>query len=156
AGRRTPPRSGPAVAGRPVRPGQRRVRGNGARGGNGGGWFGGAGESGGGNPGNLSAAGGGGGSSHAVPAATDVLLLNEIHRPLTVSANTGGIEVSGNTVTAPVAITGSSCSDLLPDDAAVPALRANTVSGPLRREGNEPELDQADNTTGAPRYGQCR
>ncbi|MFE2407515.1 Ig-like domain-containing protein [Kitasatospora sp. NPDC059408] len=52
---------------------------------------------------------------------------NEIHGRLTVDANTGGVEVS-----------------------------ANTVTGPLGCEGNEPELRQADNTTTGPRTGQCR
>lgn len=83
---------GPGVAGSDTdpntglpNPGSGGPGGNGGRGGNGGGgggggWFGGAGGSGGGNPGNLYGAGGGGGSSHAAPGATDVSLLQGVHR----------------------------------------------------------------------------
>ncbi|MFC5885526.1 Ig-like domain-containing protein [Kitasatospora aburaviensis] len=91
----------------------------------------------------------------SAPADTDDCAGNEIHGPLTVDANTGGVRISGNTVTAPVRITDNSGSGLLPTD-AVPTLQANTVSGPLRCEGNEPELHQSGNTTRAPRSGQCR
>ncbi|WP_329491789.1 Ig-like domain-containing protein [Kitasatospora sp. NBC_01246] len=89
------------------------------------------------------------------PAHTGSCAGNEIHGPLTLTVNTGGLGVFGNTVTAPVRITDNSGSGLLADN-AVPALEANTITGPLRCEGNEPELRQADNTVNAPRYGQCR
>ena len=79
---------------------------------------------------------------------------NTVRGPLTVDADTGGIDVSANTVTGPVRITGNSGSGLPPEDAA-PAFEANQVTGPLRCDGNEPTLRQSGNTVRGPRSGQC-
>ncbi|ANP51730.1 hypothetical protein J2Z21_009445 [Streptomyces griseochromogenes] len=80
---------------------------------------------------------------------------NLVRGALTIDANTGGIAVSGNSVTGPVRITGNSGSGLLPDESA-PAFEGNHVEGPLSCDGNEPELHQSDNTVSGPRSGQCR
>ncbi|WP_261560698.1 Ig-like domain-containing protein, partial [Frankia tisae] len=79
---------------------------------------------------------------------------NTLRGPLTVDANTGGLEASTNTITGPVRIVGNSGSGPLPDD-AVPEFRDNHVTGPLSCTGNQPTLAQTGNTVIGPRSGQC-
>ncbi|GGV24749.1 hypothetical protein GCM10010495_45480 [Kitasatospora herbaricolor] len=92
------------------------------------------------------------GSGQDGPARCDG---NTLKGPLTVDANTGGVQVSADTVTGPVRITGNSGGGLPPQPAG-PVLEANRVTGPVTCEGNEPELRQTDNTVDGPRSGQCR
>ncbi|MFJ9868753.1 hypothetical protein [Streptomyces sp. NPDC101165] len=54
-----------------------------------------------------------------------------------------------------MSITGNSGSGLLPEE-ATPAFEGNGVDGPLSCDGNEPVLNQSDNTVSGPRSGQCR
>ncbi|MCM3924223.1 Ig-like domain repeat protein, partial [Frankia sp. AiPs1] len=79
---------------------------------------------------------------------------NTLRGPLTVDANTGGLEASANTIIGPVRIVGNSGSGPLPDD-AVPEFRDNRVTGPLSCTGNQPTLAQSGNTVIGPRSGQC-
>lgn len=78
-----------------------------------------------------------------------------INGPLNVSGNTGGMQVSGYTISGPAQISNNSGSGLLPED-AVPAFTANRVGGPLGCGGNTPTLRQTDNTVTGPRSGQCK
>ncbi|MFF2194873.1 Ig-like domain-containing protein, partial [Streptomyces sp. NPDC058157] len=80
---------------------------------------------------------------------------NTLRGPLTVDADTGGVEVSANGVTGAVRITGNSGTGPLPE-ALAPAFRANRVTGPLRCEDNAPDLLQTGTTATGPRTGQCR
>ncbi len=75
--------------------------------------------------------------------------------PLTLADNTGGLQASANTITGPVRIDGNSGGGL-PGEESVPAFRANRVTGPLRCEGNAPSLVHADTVVQGPRSGQCR
>ncbi|MFD9727609.1 Ig-like domain-containing protein, partial [Streptomyces sp. NPDC059072] len=80
---------------------------------------------------------------------------NTVNGPLTLEDNTGGLLAAATTVTGAVRIDGNSGSGLLPED-AVPAFRANRVTGPLRCEGNAPTLDHTGTLVQGPRTGQCR
>ncbi len=80
---------------------------------------------------------------------------NTINGPLTLDANSGGLETSTNTINGPVRITANSGSGLLPEN-AVPTFDANHVTGPLTCSGNEPTLRQNGNTVDGPRSGQCQ
>ncbi len=79
---------------------------------------------------------------------------NTIGGPLTLEANTGGLETSANTIAGPARITRNSGSGLLPED-AVPEFEANHVTGPLACSDNEPTLYQRDNIVDGPLSGQC-
>ncbi|WP_051944440.1 Ig-like domain-containing protein [Streptacidiphilus rugosus] len=59
--------------------------------------------------------------------AADGCAGNAIHGPVTLTGNTGGVELSGD-----------------------------TVAGPLQCAGNDPAPVQSDDTTAGPRSGQCR
>lgn len=54
-----------------------------------------------------------------------------------------------------MSITGNSGSGPLPDE-GTPTFEDNQVNGPLSCDGNEPALNQSDNTVTGPRSGQCR
>ncbi|MEU2711460.1 Ig-like domain-containing protein [Streptomyces sp. NPDC007205] len=75
--------------------------------------------------------------------------------PLTLDGNTGGLEVSSNTMSAPVRIIDNSGSGLLSED-LVPEFEGNQVGAPLRCAGNSPTLQQSGNTVNGQRSGQCK
>jgi hypothetical protein len=79
---------------------------------------------------------------------------NTIVGPLTISSNTGGIEVSSDAVTGPVMVTNNSGSGLLAED-GVPEFEANNVTGSLACSGNVPSLTNQGNSATGPRSGQC-
>ncbi|MFJ4778047.1 Ig-like domain-containing protein [Streptomyces sp. NPDC088762] len=80
---------------------------------------------------------------------------NTVVGPVTFTGNTGGLEAGANTLTGQVRINGNSGSGLPPAQ-PVPAFTHNHLTGPLRCEGNAPELRQEANEVEGPRFGQCR
>ncbi|MFJ3205736.1 Ig-like domain-containing protein [Streptomyces sp. NPDC086989] len=92
-----------------------------------------------------------------VGSATPAMVCagNTVVGPLTLAENTGGLEVGANTLTGQVRINGNSGSGLPPAQAA-PSFSHNRLTGPLRCEGNAPELRQEANEVQGPRSGQCR
>ncbi|MEU2390839.1 Ig-like domain repeat protein [Streptomyces sp. NPDC007369] len=80
---------------------------------------------------------------------------NTVVGPVTFTENTGGLEVGANTLTGQVRINGNSGSGLPPAESA-PSFGRNRLTGPLRCEGNAPELRQEANEVQGPRFGQCR
>jgi hypothetical protein len=81
---------------------------------------------------------------------------NTISGPLTLAANTGGIEAGANHVTGPVSLTNNSGPGPDTENQAA-ELEHNTITGPLACSGNAPapvDGGQANTVTGR-RGGQC-
>jgi hypothetical protein len=81
---------------------------------------------------------------------------NTLNGPLTLSANSGGLEVGANHVTGPVSVTNNTAPG--PDtENQAPELEHNTITGPLACSGNTPAPvdDGQANTVTGPRGGQC-
>ncbi len=79
---------------------------------------------------------------------------DDFKSPLTLQGNSGGLEVSSGTMSAPVTIDDNSGSGLLPED-LVPEFEGDRVDAPLRCAGNAPTLQQSDDTVTGPHSGQC-
>ncbi|WP_235498123.1 Ig-like domain-containing protein [Frankia sp. R43] len=80
---------------------------------------------------------------------------NAINGTVTVSANTGGLSVSGTTISGPLTVRDNSGDGPDPGD-PVPAITANRIGGGLSCTGNIPTVREQGNTVNGVRSGQCR